>query len=376
MTLLFKQLPLNPHFIYTLNPNLSRSIIHHTRIPTLVQCNHTPFHKTEPSPIFTSVKTFAPVTFDDLGTCFDFLSVAIDGIGNTITLSLDPTVHPGSISISSIQSSDPTNSKNLISDPLLNYAGIATIATMRKIGVGSVGLSISVEKGLPFNDSRLGSSIASAAAAAVVAVNELFGRPLPVSNLIPAGLGSDAKSSGCHVNNIAAAIMGGFVLSNRYDPLDLIPLWFPPTAELFFVIATPEFNAPPQVPPFEKFELNNCRWNCRHAVMLMDSVFEGDGGMLGSSTLPSNKILEQCWAFLIPGLAGVKRAALEAGAFGCTTINSVGPNVIAVIDDEDKGNEIGARMVEAFLVEGKLKASSTVRKIDRVGARVISFNCL
>ena len=57
----------------------------------------------------------------------------------------------------------------------------------------------------------MGSSAASAAAAAW-AVNCLFGGPLTKEELILPGLASEATVSGYHADNIAPALLGGFVL--------------------------------------------------------------------------------------------------------------------------------------------------------------------
>lgn len=57
----------------------------------------------------------------------------------------------------------------------------------------------------------MGSSAASAAAGAV-AVNALFGSPLTKEELILPGLASEATVSGYHADNIAPALLGGFVL--------------------------------------------------------------------------------------------------------------------------------------------------------------------
>jgi homoserine kinase len=65
-------------------------------------------------------------------------------------------------------------------------------------------------QGLPLG-SGLGSSAASAAAAAW-AVNGLFGAPLSKTQLVLAGLASEAAVSGYHADNIAPALLGGFVL--------------------------------------------------------------------------------------------------------------------------------------------------------------------
>ena len=73
-----------------------------------------------------------------------------------------------------------------------------------------------VHQGLPLG-SGMGSSAASAAAAAW-AVNVLFGEPLTKEQLIIPGLASEATVSGNHADNIAPAILGGFVLI-RYSQL-------------------------------------------------------------------------------------------------------------------------------------------------------------
>ncbi|GMP37240.1 hypothetical protein CsSME_00009016 [Camellia sinensis var. sinensis] len=328
---------------------------------------------TEPEPIFTSVKSFAPATVANLGPCFDFLGCAVDGIGDFVTLRVDPQVHPGHISISHIDGVGDS-SKKLTKDPLLNCAGIAAIAVLKMLNVRSVGLSLSLHKGLPLG-SGLGSSAASAAAAAV-AVNEIFGGHLSVSDLVLAGLESESKVSGYHADNVAPAIMGGFVLIRSYDPLEFIQLKFPPNLEekdLLFVLVNPEFEAPTKkmraALPME-IPMRDHVWNCSQAGALVAAVLEGDLKGLGKA-LSSDRIVEPRRAPLIPGMEGVKKAAREAGAFGCT-ISGAGPTLVAVTDDEEMGREIGDRMVEAFMEYGNLKASAMVKRLDRVGARLVS----
>ncbi|PIA41601.1 hypothetical protein AQUCO_02200207v1 [Aquilegia coerulea] len=333
-----------------------------------IKCNTSLSCKTliaEPEPIFTSVKTFAPATFANIGPGYDFLGCAIDGVGDYVTLSVDPNVKPGHIAISSI-----TGAKGLKKDPLWNCAGIAAISTMKMLGIKSIGLSLILDKGLPLG-SGLGSSAASAAAAAV-AVNEMFGGRLSVSDLVLAGLDSEAKVSGYHADNVAPAIMGGFVLIRSYDPLELIQLKFPFEKDLFFVLVSPEFEAPTKEmrkAVAKEISLKDHTWNSSQAGALVAAVLQGDLSLFGKA-MSSDKIVEPARAPLIPGMQGVKRAALEAGAFGCT-ISGAGPTVVAVIDDEEKGKEIGSTMVEAFFKEGNLKASATVRSLDRVGARLV-----
>ncbi|KAJ0011359.1 hypothetical protein Pint_34086 [Pistacia integerrima] len=320
---------------------------------------------TESQPLFTSVKTFAPATVANLGPGFDFLGCAVDGLGDYVSLRVDPSVHPGEISISEI-----SGHSKLSKNPLWNCAGIAAIAAMKMLNIRSVGLSLSLEKGLPLG-SGLGSSAASAAAAAV-AVNEMFGGKLNSEELVLAGLESEAKVSGYHADNIAPAIMGGFILVRSYDPLELMRLSFPQNKELFFVLASPEFEAPTKkmraALPAEVMMPHHV-WNCSQAGALVASVLQGDLAGLGKA-LSSDKIVEPKRAPLIPGMEAVKKAAIKAGAFGCT-ISGAGPTAVAVVEDEEMGKAIGERMVEAFWKDGNLKAVAVVKRLDRVGARLV-----
>jgi homoserine kinase len=126
----------------------------------------------DPAPAFKSVTTFAPATVANLGPGFDFLSCAIAdasiSLGDTVTATIDPSLPPATVSISSVTSpSFPHIVDRLSKDPLRNCA----------LGVSSHAVSIRLAKGLPLG-SGLGSSAASAAAAAAKAVNALFGSHL------------------------------------------------------------------------------------------------------------------------------------------------------------------------------------------------------
>ncbi|KAI3515193.1 hypothetical protein L1887_13963 [Cichorium endivia] len=339
-------------------------------LPSSFRCNLSVTTNLEPEPVYTAVKSFAPATVANLGPGFDFLGCAVDGIGDYVTLKIDPQVHPGEVSISEITGTG-NSAKKLSKNPIWNCAGIAAISVMKMLNIRSVGLSLSLEKGLPLG-SGLGSSAASAAAAAI-AVNEIFGGKLPALDLVLAGLESEAKVSGYHADNIAPAIMGGFVLVRSYDPLELIPLQFPVDKNLYFVLVNPEFEAPTKkmraaLP--KEITMSHHVWNSSQAGALVAAVLQGDLKGFGKA-LSSDKIVEPRRAPLIPGMDAVKKAALEAGAYGCT-ISGAGPTAVAVTDDEEKGREIGEKMVEAFMAEGNLKALAMVKQLDRVGARLVS----
>ncbi|CAK9147555.1 unnamed protein product [Ilex paraguariensis] len=171
------------------------------------------------------------------------------------------------------------------------------------------------------------------------------GGELYVSDRVISGLESESKVLGYHADNVAPAIMRGFVLIRIYDPLELMQLKFPEEKDLFFVLVNPKFEAP---------------------TMKMRAALPGLGKVLSS-----NKIVEPRRAALIPGMEGVKKAAMEASALGCT-ISGAGPTAVAITDDEEKGKVIGERIVEAFMEGGNLKAWTMVKRLDRVGARLVS----
>ncbi|XP_065006153.1 homoserine kinase-like isoform X2 [Musa acuminata AAA Group] len=362
------------------SPTQSRPAHRHRPLPSLtrlraIRCSSvskvpavTAAATADPSPVFRSVAAFAPATVANLGPGFDFLGCAVGGgLGDTVTVSVDSAVAPGTLSIADV--SGCAAAAKLSRNPLWNCAGIAGIAAMRMLGVRSVGLSLSLHKGLPLG-SGLGSSAASAAAAAL-AVSELFGGRLSPDELVLAGLESEKKVSGYHADNVGPSILGGFVLIRSYDPFEIIRLEFPADRELYFVLVGPEFEAPTkkmrEALPADIPMKDHVR-NSSQAAALVAAVLQGNVRVLGSA-MSADWIVEPRRAPLIPGMVSVKKAAIDSGAFGCT-ISGAGPTAVAVTDDEEKGKEIGSRMVEAFLRDGNLKASVTVAKLDRVGARV------
>lgn len=201
----------------------------------------------------------------------------------------------------------------------------------------------------------------------------MFGGKLGLEDLVAAGLKSEEKVSGYHADNIGPAIMGGFVLIRNYDPLELMKLSFPEEKDLVFVLASPEFEAPTKkmraALPAD-IAMAHHVWNSSQAGALVASVLMGDALGIGRA-LSSDKIVEPRRAPLIPGMDAVKRAAVEAGAFGCT-ISGAGPTAVAVTDCPAKGEAIGNSMVEAFMEGGNLRAVAHVSRLDRLGARLVA----
>ena len=131
---LWYQPPPPPHTLNRISPTLKLNSLHCTCSYNLSISNFRPTHipKLEPEPVFTSVKTFVPATVANLGPSFDFLSCAIDGLRDFISLSINLSVHPGKISITKV--SDDVTGKTSC-DPLSNCVGIAVIKVMKMLKI-------------------------------------------------------------------------------------------------------------------------------------------------------------------------------------------------------------------------------------------------
>lgn len=314
-------------------------------------------------PVEKEAAAFAPATVANLGPGFDWMGCAVEGDGDVVTATALPD-RPGEVVIESIVG----DGGRLSLEAPKNCVGIAAIETLKLLpGAPSCGVSLRLHKGLPLG-SGMGSSAASAAAAAW-AVNSLFGCPVGKDRLIYAGLASEAAVSGYHADNIAPALMGGFVLIRSCDPLDLQQLPF--AGDLWFVLVNPRFEAPtaemravlPKEIPMKQV-INNCAMG----GSLVAGILTGDAALIGKA-LDSDAIVEPVRGPLIPGFQAVKEAAHAAGAFGCT-ISGAGPTAVAIVSDPEVGERVKEAMVAAFKAAGQLEVNSAkVVRLDNEGAK-------
>lgn len=101
----------------------------------------------------------------------------------------------------------------------------------------------------------MGSSAGSAAASAV-AFDKLFKLKLNPNSLVKyAGFGEKASAGSIHYDNVAASVLGGFVIV-KTDPLDVITI--DPPMNLRMCIAVPKIDVPKKKQRFqEEYFLKN-----------------------------------------------------------------------------------------------------------------------
>lgn len=309
---------------------------------------------------YDSVTVFAPATIANLGPGFDVLGVAIDGVGDWVTVT---PREDGAVVIESVEG----DGGRLSREASKNTAGIAAQEALRLMKA-THGVNIRLRKGLPLG-SGLGSSGASAAAAAW-AVNILCGQPLGKEALLHAGLVAESSVSGWHADNVGPALFGGFILIRAYDPLDIMEL--PSPYDIVFALCTPAIELPtraarsavPDMIPIKQHVANN-----GNLAAMVAALFGGSVPLLGRAM--QDAIIEPARAHLIPGFNEVKQAAIEAGALACS-ISGAGPTLFALSNDPAQATLIAQAMQRAFRDHANLDSTTHVARIDAEGARVVA----
>ena len=285
------------------------------------------------------------------------MGMALAGIGDTVHARKVPG---RSVAIREIRG----DAGKLPCDARKNTAGIAAAKVLKLLKVGA-GVELILEKNIPGNG--LGSSAASAIAGGF-AVNALFGSPLSKSDLLlPCAAAEASVSGGYFLDNAAASLFGGINVTNP-GTREVVSLGG--LAGVIIVVATPRYQLltarsrtvlPKRVP------LGAMIANCSRACSIVAAVAKQDATLFGRSVI--DIVVEPARARLIPGFTAVKRAALKAGALGCS-ISGAGSSVFAVTTEKDRGDRIGEAMRRAF-ARVSLDSIVTVTTIDRSGARVV-----
>ncbi len=304
-----------------------------------------------------SVRVFAPATISNVGPGFDLMGFAIDQPGDILRVEENDS---GKINI--------INQAGccLPTDPEKNVASVAVRALLDDLH-SSKGFDLVFEQKIN-PGSGIGSSAASCAAA-VFGVNELLGRPLSIYELIPPALKGEFIASGSiHADNIAPALLGGFVLIRDYDPIDVISLKAPESLVCTVVhpdieIKTSESRRliPTEMP------LRKTLQQCGNIAGLIAGITTSDYKLIGRSL--EDVIAEPVRACQIPGYADLKKKVIDAGALGAN-ISGSGPSVFAFSQDFTLANKL-AGLMHAFFNELNISNRTYVSLISPYGTRLL-----
>ena len=276
----------------------------------------------------------APSSTANLGPGFDTFGLAIDAFYDEVTL----TKTKKGITIVT-DDNIPTNPEN-------NTAGLVVKNMKKKLKIKN-GVEIQIKKGIPAGFG-MGSSAGSAAATAV-AFGKLFKIKLNFNQLVEfAGFGEKASAGTIHYDNVAASVLGGFVIV-KTNPLNVISI-DPPT-NLRMCVAVPKIDVPKKktkvsrgVIP-KKVKLTDAVLNLSNASAIVAGFIKKDPELIGNSII--DVIVEPARQHMIPGYEKVKQNALKAGAYG-VTISGAGPSVIAFSKNSFDLKKISTAMAKGF----------------------------
>jgi homoserine kinase len=305
------------------------------------------------------VRAFAPATVANVACGFDVLGFAVEQPGDEVMVACNDRNIVEVLSITGDDGKLPLLAEK-------NTAAVAVIALLKHLGRND-GFSVRIKKMMPLG-SGLGSSAASAAAA-LVAANELLGNLLTREELVPFAMEAERIACGAaHADNVAPALLGGFVLVRSYEPLDVIKIEAP--HGLYCAIVHPQIE----------LRTEDARKVLKQEITLKDAIrqwgnlggliaglMRSDYGLIGRSL--QDVVAEPIRGLLIPGFDEVKQAALQSGVLGCS-ISGSGPSVFSLSTSLQIAEKAGLAMQQALQHIG-LGSEVYVSKVNSRGAYII-----
>lgn len=282
------------------------------------------------------MRVFAPASIGNVGPGFDVLGLAVDGIGDVISVALTD----GPPRVDSLTGRD---SELVPRDPARNVCVIAATAWLR-VHDDPRNPIVTIEKGLPLAGG-MGGSAASSVGGAYAAALAADHVPEP-REVIAAALEGEASVAGRHLDNIAPCVLGGLALSRSVDPIDVAAL--PVQADWWVALVTPAVRVetkaarallPDTTPRAEWIQ------QMANTAALVHAFASGDAALLSRAL--DDRYAEPRRARLIPNFHAVKKAAVAAGAFACT-ISGSGPTLFCIAEDEAAARTASVAMQNAF----------------------------
>jgi homoserine kinase len=301
---------------------------------------------------------FAPASVGNVAIGFDIMGFAVDALGDRVTVARRST--PG-VEIAAVRGI----AGELPRAPGDNTAGQALLALAEALQP-EFGFRVEIDKGIPLS-SGLGGSAASAVGA-VVAANALLPQAVSRIELLRFALAGEAVASGSrHADNTAASLFGGLVLTVGIDHPRVKQI--PVPAGIRAVIVHPHmFLATAKARAILKrnVELSDFVWQTAHLAGFISGCYTDDLDMIRASL--EDVVIEPQRAALIPGFPEVRRAAMAAGALGCS-ISGAGPALFAWTLETSAPAVLVAMRAE--FARRSLSSDGWVVELASAGARVI-----
>ena len=299
-----------------------------------------------------SVTAFAPATLSNLAVGFDTLGLAVDRIGDTVTLTKRDDAR---ICLSHIESMD-----ELPYDITRNTATIALQSLLSQINIKS-GFDVHLSKGIPCG-SGMGGSAASAVAA-LTAMNAFLKKPLPLSELLMHAVESERSLSGAaHQDNAAPCFYGGLVLCHSQGIISL-----PPPKGCLIITK-----------PNTVIETKKAR-ECLPKTVTLQSAMEYSHNLgawiaqlyknddQSAAKIMHDNLIEPSRMALWPNYAGIKAVAQKSGALA-TFMSGSGPAIASWTTEQQSGKV--RKAIETYCEDQNIEINLITSSWNAEGATI------
>jgi homoserine kinase len=251
---------------------------------------------------------------------------------------------------------------NSLADPNRNLVALCAKQLWDKVGFDYNGVELILDNDIPVSRG-LGSS-AAAIVGGFVAANEMAGKPFDTKQILEMAVDMEG-----HPDNVAPALLGGFVSSCRRDGETVVFKAIPPS-DLKAVVAIPDFHlstktAREAMP--KEVTIQDAVYNIQCASLLVGAMLSGNYELLGKAV---DDKLHQPYRFpLIKGADDVLAVAKEAGALAAA-LSGAGPTLIAFTNGD--GIAIRDAMQQAWN-KVDVKCRVLILEQDNEGVKVEKF---
>jgi len=298
----------------------------------------------------------APATTANVGPGYDIFAIALEEPYDEIKLKLNDS---GKIKIklSGEKQDIPLN-------PNDNTAGIAIQELLKRKKIRQ-GIDLQIIKKMP-SGCGLGTTGASASAC-VSGLNKILDLDISNNEMIDIARFGEVASGGFpHADNVAAALLGGFILVKSYDPINVLKLNIPEFPVVLAVIRKSQRTTR----GFISYDIGESKLKeqIAHCSAVINSIYTRNIEEFGKA-INMDYVAEPVRSAAIPNYYRIKDELLDYGAFG-VNISGGGSSVFAICM-ENQINKI-AQIMEKELSGNPNFIKIIKTKVSNLGVTEIS----
>lgn len=307
--------------------------------------------------MYKRIELSVPATSANVGPGYDIFAMALENPRDEFVIEKNKTGKIN-IKVDKAEYKIPVNEKD-------NSAGLAARILLDKKGIKQ-GVNIFIKKSIP-HGGGMGTTGASAVAA-VYAINMLFGLKLSNNRMIDFARRGEVASGGSpHADNVAAALLGGFIFIQNYSPMKVLKILTPE----FPVVLAAIRKSQRTTRGFITYDIGqeNLKQQMANCSSMIHSLHEKNVKAFGKS-MSNDFIHEPVRGAAIDNYFGIKKKILKSGALGCT-VSGGGSSVIVVCEKFNQDSI--ADLMEKEFSSNKHYVTVFKTKVSNEGVRILSL---